>query len=467
MPYTLRRSDGTILLNIPDHSIDKSELPIALVGRGAVNYGTDFAQNFIHLLENFADYSAPSRPMTGMLWYDTAEREMKLWTGSEWRQIVGNISTQPLPNTLVFRDADGNITANEFIGNLRGNATSADKWKTPRSLTLTGDATGTVVMDGSEDVELETTIARATESTHSETADKWTTPRRVILTGHVQGQVSLDGSNDVTMNCTVTNITGDLVGTSLNEANQLVRRDAQGNFAATRITAALTGNVLGNADSASRLQAARSLALVGNVTGSVTFDGSSDVSITTTISSIPAGAFPASGVAAGSYTLASITVGTDGRVTSAANGALPATGVGAGSYTNANITVGADGRITSASNGSAGSTTVPPHTHNIGDIIGLDNRINEVTNVSTIKGMRVVGGPMVPFTAHATTANQLALANTTWSYTVPTGTFVVGHYYQYGPAQGPVVGQYIINCQAYFYTHYIQYFVNGSWVTIS
>ena len=462
MPYTLRRSDGTILLNIPDHSIDKSELPIALVGRGAVNYGTDFGQNFIHMLENFADHSAPSRPMTGMLWYDTAEREMKLWTGSQWRQIVGNASVDPLPNTLVYRDADGNIHANEFVGNLRGNATSADKWKTPRSLTLTGDATGTVVMDGSEDVELETTIARAEESTHSETADKWTTPRRVILAGHVQGQVSLDGSNDVTLNCTVTNITGDLVGTPLNEANQLVRRDAQGNFAATRMTGALTGNVTGNADTASRLQTARALALVGNVTGSVTFDGSSDVSITTTIASIPAGALPATGVAAGSYTLASITVGTDGRVTSAASGSFPATGVTAGSYTTANITVGADGRITAASNGA--STGVPAHTHNITDIVGLDNRINEVTNVSTIKGMRRVGGPNITYIYYLHVQGNAT--GQTPTYRTPAGAFVVGTF-AIGSGYGCVGYTCTTTMTNYYVTEYIQYYINGSWVTIS
>ena len=462
MAYTLRRSDGTILLNIPDHSIDKSELPIALVGRGAVNYGTDFGQNFIHMLENFADHSAPARPMTGMLWYDTAEREMKLWTGTAWRLIVGNISTSPLPNTIVFRDADGNITANEFIGNLRGNADTASKWKTPRRLTLTGDATGSALMDGSEDVSLETTIERSASADHATTADKWTTPRRIRLTGNVDGEVMLDGSGDVSLNCTVTNITGDEVGTPDNVANKLVRRDAQGNFAATRITANLIGNVTGNADTASKLTVARSVSLQGHVTGAMTFDGSSDALIATTIVSIPDSALPATGVAAGSYSLASITVSTDGRITSASNGAIPTTGVTPGSYTTANITVGSDGRITAASNGA--STGIPAHTHNLSDIVGLDNRINEVTNVSTIKGMRRVGGPNITYIYYLHVQGNAT--GQTPTYRTPAGAFVVGTF-AIGSNYGCVGYTCTTTMTNYYVTEYIQYYINGSWVTIS
>jgi len=71
--------------------------------------------------------------------------------------------------------------------------------------------------------------------------------------------------------------------TSANEANKVVKRDANGNFAAGTVTANLVGNVDGNADTATTLETARTISLTGDVTGSVSFDGSQNVSITATV----------------------------------------------------------------------------------------------------------------------------------------------------------------------------------------
>lgn len=71
--------------------------------------------------------------------------------------------------------------------------------------------------------------------------------------------------------------------TSANEADKVVKRDGSGNFAAGTITADLVGDVTGNADTATALETARTISLAGDVTGSVSFDGTANVSITATI----------------------------------------------------------------------------------------------------------------------------------------------------------------------------------------
>jgi hypothetical protein len=71
--------------------------------------------------------------------------------------------------------------------------------------------------------------------------------------------------------------------TSTNEANKVVKRDANGDFAAGEITADLIGDVTGNADTATTLETSRTIELTGDVTGSVGFNGSQNVQISTTL----------------------------------------------------------------------------------------------------------------------------------------------------------------------------------------
>ena len=102
--------------------------------------------------------------------------------------------------------------------------------------------------------------------------------------------------------------------TSANTASTIVKRDADNNFTAGTITA----NLSGNATTATALKTARDIGLAGDATGNVSFDGSSNVTLTVDLSD--------TGVAAGTYggssNIAVFTVDAEGRLTSASNTAV-------------------------------------------------------------------------------------------------------------------------------------------------
>jgi len=97
---------------------------------------------------------------------------------------------------------------------------------------------------------------------------------------------TIDGQDILTKKTDDQNYIVNLIGgtaTSANQANKVVKRDGSGNFSAGTVTANLVGDVTGNADTATALETPRTIELTGNVTGSVSFDGTGDVQISTTI----------------------------------------------------------------------------------------------------------------------------------------------------------------------------------------
>lgn len=117
-----------------------------------------------------------------------------------------------------------------------------------------------------------------------------------VLGGVKSGtDITVDASGNVSVadnshNHTSANISD---ATNANTANMIVKRDASGNFSAGTITASLSGNATtattattttGNAGTASKLATARTISLAGDLGGSVSFDGSANVTLTATIS---------------------------------------------------------------------------------------------------------------------------------------------------------------------------------------
>jgi microcystin-dependent protein len=87
MPYTISYTDvvnkGTII--VEDNTLN-SETTLSFPGRGTTAYGQSVNENFLHLLENFANTTAPLRPVEGQLWYDTTSGvdQLKVYDGTNW-----------------------------------------------------------------------------------------------------------------------------------------------------------------------------------------------------------------------------------------------------------------------------------------------------------------------------------------------------------------------------------------------
>lgn len=251
-----------------------------------------------------------------------------LWdeTNDFWSPMGGNMGNI---NTL----AVGTLNAST----INGNASSATKLATGRTIALTGDITGSAVFDGSNDISITTIAGTVGSAVTATTATKLATARSISLTGDAAGSATFDGSSNASIalmlatsgvtagsygsasavpaftvdakgritDVSSTNIvfpvtsvagkTGAVTissaditdATSTNTASAIVKRDASGNFSAGTITATLSGN----ASTATKLATARTFTLSGAVSGSASFDGSAAPTITTTLGTIASPTF--------------------------------------------------------------------------------------------------------------------------------------------------------------------------------
>jgi hypothetical protein len=78
MSYVLKKTNGTTLVTIQDGSID-SATDLVFVGKNYAGYGQTINENFLKLLENFANTKQPADPLNGQVWYDSANLKLKFY----------------------------------------------------------------------------------------------------------------------------------------------------------------------------------------------------------------------------------------------------------------------------------------------------------------------------------------------------------------------------------------------------
>jgi uncharacterized delta-60 repeat protein len=116
MTYQIKRTDGKRLAEVVENTIDQKTTNLTLIGKNFVSYGQYLNENFVKILENFADTKQPNRPLSGQLWFDTRVNRLKVYDGAIFKNIGGAIVSPFRPWNLVSGDLWINNETNQFSG---------------------------------------------------------------------------------------------------------------------------------------------------------------------------------------------------------------------------------------------------------------------------------------------------------------------------------------------------------------
>lgn len=299
MPYTINKYNGQELVVLEDGTLDTTT-SLGLVGRNYVGYGETQNENFVFLLENFANPNPPPRPIEGQIWYDTDTNALSVYTGTEW-SVIGNATLADSPpettsvgslwlrtpiNTLhVWNGTEWKFIGPEAVpgfGTTRARSgTLLDSLGTRRPVifftvndvviavasSVDFEISPSEPLPGFDDISIGITLSanslvRGNLRGLADRSNRLETPRNI-------NGVAFDGSSDITIKSSTTrqlNVGDYLVGanfdgsntttwsvdaTSANVIGKVVVRNSEGGFAAGTITANLVGNVTGNVTAAS------------------------------------------------------------------------------------------------------------------------------------------------------------------------------------------------------------------------
>lgn len=173
------------------------------------------------------------------------------------------LATTAFVNNEIANDApakDGTGAFGTWNVDISGNAASANKLSTARSISLAGDLTGNASFDGTSNITITGVVA---DDSHNH------------IIGNVDGlQAALDAKAPTTNPV--------FLGTP--QAPTAPFGDSTTLLATTEfVTSAISGVTGGAVTSANKLTTSRTIAISGDVVGSVSFDGSADVTIAATV----------------------------------------------------------------------------------------------------------------------------------------------------------------------------------------
>jgi microcystin-dependent protein len=90
MPYTVNFTDSNnkTPITVFDNT-SNTDTSLKFPGRNVTGYGQIIAENFLSLLENFANAEEPVNPIEGQLWYDSTNGVLNVWDDTNWKAASG------------------------------------------------------------------------------------------------------------------------------------------------------------------------------------------------------------------------------------------------------------------------------------------------------------------------------------------------------------------------------------------
>jgi hypothetical protein len=108
MAYTVNKSNSSSSPNqyTVQDGVVNTQTDLSFIGKGYAGYGEVIAENFLHLLENFSNTSAPSKPIQGQLWWDSTNAKLRVYNGTAFQTAGGSAPYQS--------DAPSNMAAGDI-----------------------------------------------------------------------------------------------------------------------------------------------------------------------------------------------------------------------------------------------------------------------------------------------------------------------------------------------------------------
>ena len=103
MPYSIKFTDPLKpAVEVFDNTTNSTDTSLRFSGRNSTNYGSAVAENFLHILENFAGATSPPSPIEGQLWYNNVDEILYVNDGSGdngWQTASGVRTGTAIPTT--------------------------------------------------------------------------------------------------------------------------------------------------------------------------------------------------------------------------------------------------------------------------------------------------------------------------------------------------------------------------------